>query len=344
MTSVDITFLSSRKRGISPDLRLVKRYLHENVDQINFRYFVNSELSPNYMVKRGIKQQKESFLQSSSHIICVDASLPGVRALEGREGKRVLLAIPFDYQFKNFCLWEEKSEKTLLKTFQGFTHILAPTPFTAQVMKNIYQLDGIQLMEGANAPYAWYINQPEIQSEAKKQIVRYYNGIENKKILSILTAGEIDKEKQESLCEFDLKKFLDSLGRDWFVFTNSKYILEQASALQSSYSDSVGFVDHVLPDRELLCISDVLVTNNSTYAGYFASRMKPVFCLEYSGKYFEKYMEIQYPALHLNSLEELLGKVDGQGELSRTHQEFQDQFSYKQSNNPSEVIRELVVL
>ena len=88
MTSVDITFLSSRKRGISPDLRLVKRYLHENVDQINFRYFVNSELSPNYMVKRGIKQQKESFLQSSSHIICVDASLPGVRALEGREGKR----------------------------------------------------------------------------------------------------------------------------------------------------------------------------------------------------------------------------------------------------------------
>ena len=76
MTSVDITFLSSRKRGISPDLRLVKRYLHENVDQINFRYFVNSELSPNYMVKRGIKQQKESFLQSSASILFPPCSVP----------------------------------------------------------------------------------------------------------------------------------------------------------------------------------------------------------------------------------------------------------------------------
>ena len=57
MTSVDITFLSSRKRGISPDLRLVKRYLHENVDQINFRYFVNSE---KFILFMGRKERKNS--------------------------------------------------------------------------------------------------------------------------------------------------------------------------------------------------------------------------------------------------------------------------------------------
>ncbi len=48
-----ISISSSRKRGLTPDLRLVQKYLKNNIEDIEFSYFMADETSKNRMAKKG---------------------------------------------------------------------------------------------------------------------------------------------------------------------------------------------------------------------------------------------------------------------------------------------------
>ena len=101
MNKKEITFLSSRGRGLSNDLALVKNFFtNQTSEEIMLRYYLNNELHKNPLAGHGYRRAKKTFCQGMSNAICVDASLSTNLNNLAPEGKRILLAVPYDYQFK----------------------------------------------------------------------------------------------------------------------------------------------------------------------------------------------------------------------------------------------------
>lgn len=341
MSLTTVTFLSSRSRGMSPDLKLVKNCLSENMDYAAFRYYVNNEVSPNYMVKQGIQYAKNIFCQDLSHIICIDGSLPGKLEPSALNSKRLLLAVPYDYQFKNMLALSGKKKPALLNTFRQFSHILTGSPFTSSLLKNAYQLDDVQIIENICTPLAWDINQPERQQQIREEFLTHFPQMKEKKILSILTFGKLEDEAENPFDNFDLKEFIRQLGEEWFLFTNNQNLLENASMLSAEYCSSFGYIDHVLPFQNLLYLSDTLITNNSMLAACLGSRKKPVYCVQYKENAFEQYMSLHYPDLFVTTSDTLWKSSLTKGTFTETHQKFCETFSYAPLKNPLKMIQEL---
>ncbi len=139
MNRKEITFLSSRGRSFCTDLALVKSYLSEEYpDKVSFRYYLNNELHRNPLAAHGYRRAKKTFCEGMTNAVCVDASLSTKINNLAPEGERILLAVPYDYQFKNKLLMEEKKRQFHLSTLTGFTHISAGSPFSAELMKKAY--------------------------------------------------------------------------------------------------------------------------------------------------------------------------------------------------------------
>lgn len=334
MIYTNITFLSSRKRGMNIDMKLIKDYLERTMDHINFRYFLESELNKNYMVKMGRQAAKKNFIHEKDNVICIDGSL--TNDLGKGEGKRILLALPFGYQFEKAISREENPDMGLLNNFKGFNYILSPSPFTSDILRKIYKLDGIKLIENVYAPFTWQISRPKFQEEVKDQFSVYYPSIKGKKTLSILTTGKLEENKKNWCENFNLEDLLKNLGEEWFVFTNDSCILEQAVMLPARYINSFGYINHVYPPRNLLYFSDILVTNSSIYATYFVPCKKPVYCLKYNDNCFEQYIAKHHPDIYLKSLEEL-------EELPyKKENSFMREFLYETGECAEETIRKIL--
>lgn len=336
-----ITFLSSRSRGMSPDLKLVKSSLSAISDSVVFRYYVNNEVSANYMVKQGVQYAKNRFCQDLSHIICIDGSLPAKLETSDAANHRLLIAAPYDYQFKNALSLNAAEKPAPLKTFRQFTHILPGSPFTRELLQNAYALDGAQLLDQVCTPLAWDINQADSIQTVRDAFLPYFPQMRGKKILSILTAGKPDKDAPHPFEQFDLKKLVKALGEDWFLFTNNPELMECAASMSAAYSRSFGYVDHVQPSWHLLYLSDTLITNHSMLASCFASRRRPVYCLQYKENAFETYVRQTYPELMVTA-ETIFTKNDlMEGAFTDAHQRFCRTFSYAPETNPLEVIQNL---
>lgn len=345
MAFTSITFLSSRKRGMTQDLSLIKSDLTTHIKDVSFRYFVSNEVSDNYMIKQGVNNAKSDFCQTLTHAICIDGSLPGTLSPSAKDGSRILFAIPYDYQFKNKLSVEKGKMLSLLKTFSGFTHIFAGSPFTATVLREAYDLKYTELIDHLCTPLAWDVNQPARQEAVRKKFTYFYPGSQNKKIISLLTAGKFEDLEPTPFDSFDLEAFLSQLGPDWFLFTNNLTLLEKASTLSSDYTASFGYLDHVLPLQDLLYVSDAMITNNSMLASCFASKRKPLYCTCYKENAFEKYVKSFFPAAFLKDTDSLLKLVSDRQTLENiadTSQNFCEALSYAPDCNPCEVLRGLL--
>ncbi|MDO4308243.1 MAG: hypothetical protein Q4C77_15600 [Eubacteriales bacterium] len=342
MPFTTISFLSSRNRGISPDLKLIEHNLGRRVEDVSLRYYVNSELISNRMLKEGRKKAKEQFCQKSSPFICIDSSLPaGFEKMAGDE-KRILVATPFDYQFKNMLALENDSAFSV-KTFRCFSHILATSPFTSELLKNAYELEGTQVIDNICAPVAWDINQSEKQVQIRDMFEFYYPNMKGKKVISVLTVGEIARDYRTLFENFDLEKFLNHLGEDWFLLTNNWFFLERAAVLAPEYIRSFGYISEVLPSWNTLYFTDMMITNDCTFVSWYASRRKPVYYLAYSKKTSENYMKKHYPDLYLEMPDKLYELRLTDTTETEEHKRFCEHFSYFPASDPCEVVRELIV-
>lgn len=342
MQDTTITFLSSRGCRISADLSLVKEYLIQNgdVDKFSFRYYIKNELSKNPMVRRGYIRAKQSFCEDMTNAICVDGSLTKGMQYLNEKGSRILLAVPYEYQFKNILAVEAGRRTEKSEAFQNFTHIVAGSPFSCKMLRDGYELAGISVIEDVNLPFTWDINQTERQRQVKEQFLFYYPGMKEKKVLAILTFGNISEEKNPC-ADFELKQFLQKLGEEWFVITNNEAIVETAVSLNSKFCDSFAYINHVLPNQDLLYFADALVTNKGRYAAYFASRRKPLFCPQYKNNFFERYMKFHYPDIYIKNLNGLLEYSFDEKDFTKEHQKFSEEFSYFPIHSPYEKIEQL---
>ena len=195
------------------------------------------------------------------------------------------------------------------------------------------------MLENICMPSVWEMNQKENQQRKREQLQFYFPAMEGKKVFSILLYGEA--RKKHWLDQFDIREFVEKLGQGWFIVTNQPDIMESTYALKAVYADSFGYVNRILPVQDLLYVSDGMVTNNGRFASYFISRRKPVYCLDFKGNNFEKYMQECYPDLFLHTLSQILNIQFSTAEWSEELEHFYSQMTYKDLCCPYGIIRNL---
>ena len=342
MEKNSLTFLSSRGTGLNTDLKMIQSELTKSFGKEGhaYRFFLKNEKSANPLARQGFGRAKKEFCRDMQHVICSDASLSSdLKDLE-ESAIRLLLAVPYDYQFKNMlALKKRKGEKREWKTFRNYTHIIPGSPFTSELFRSSYALTDIQMLENICMPSVWEMNQKENQQRKREQLQFYFPAMEGKKVFSILLYGEA--RKKHWLDQFVIREFVEKLGQGWFIVTNQPDIMESTYALKAVYADSFGYVNRILPVQDLLYVSDGMVTNNGRFASYFISRRKPVYCLDFKGNNFEKYMQECYPDLFLHTLSQILNIQFSTAEWSEELEHFYSQMTYKDLCCPYGIIRNL---
>lgn len=344
MNRKEITFLSSRGRGLCQDLSLMKTFLSKQCGEAcMFRYYLNNELHPNPLAAHGYRRAKKSFCEGMTNVICADTSLSSNLNNLAPEGSRILLAVPYDYQFKNMVLMEQRKKQFHLRTMSRFTHLVAGSPFTAELLKRAYRLEDRELIEGVNLPLAWDTLQPESRRLVQENILFYYPQAAGKKILSIIVYGN-EEQRRKDWENFDMKAFTKKLGEDWFVFTNSELLMENAFEMSNRYKSCFGYMNRVLPVPALLYLSDVLVTNNGRLAAAFSIQNKPVFVCQYNKNYFEKYVSYAYPELYFSTADQMAQFDYSVAALTEEQKRFCGQMSYAGGKEPYGAVAELLGL
>lgn len=341
MAVKSVTFLSSRGRGITREMFLIKSYLleHRREDQWQFRFFQKNEKSDNAMAGMGFGRSKQKFCGDMTNAICIDPSLtPGMKNVSA-EGAKIFLSLPYDYQFRNRMAMEDGKKDMSYRTLKRFTHILAGSPFSAELLKTSYQLDDVEVIEDVNLPMAFDVCKEEAGNRVRRILDYYFPAAKGKKILSILVFGTVD-EKKLPYEDFDLRAFLRKQGEDWMLFTNSEVIMENAFSVDAGYRGSFAYINQLLPTQELLYVSDVLVTNNGRFAASYAARRKRFFCPRYKDTYFEKYVRTRFPELYVADLNDLADRLSGPPSGSQT--EFQSQMAYHPLVSPYDTIASLL--
>lgn len=328
-----ISFSSVRNRGITPDLRLVQKYLAKNIENVEFSYLIGQEASKNEMVKEGFTQAKKQYSEKADNVVCVDAS---VVSKTYESGKRILIAVPYDYQF-NAINKANKGKYKKTNTFKGFSHIIVGSPFGKEVFEKCYNIPNATIIENAICPMAWDIKDEEKIKEKRNKWESYIPFMKGKKILSILTVGAVE-EDEEYFDGFDWQEFLDEVDDDWFVVTNNEELINKAVVLDPKYNSKLIYVNKALDIREVLYFTDSLITNSGMYSSYLAVKQKPIYVMKYKNNGFEKYVKNKFGQLYFENLVDLKNTFRTKNE---EHKKFYEHFSYNTSDNPNEVISKI---
>ena len=118
-----VEFISSHGRGFNTDLKIIKEYLFNNVDDIKFDFFIGKDNAKNPFYAKGVRKARAEFNKSVSNVVCMDGSLPAKLNKNFDNTNRILFSVPFDYQFKIGYYLKKNGKFNEKKTFKNFTHI-----------------------------------------------------------------------------------------------------------------------------------------------------------------------------------------------------------------------------
>ena len=313
MEKTEVTFLSTLGKGWTEDMMLLKNGLWQLSEEgeYSFRYYMANSKTKNSMIRRGQKMAKQEFCQRAENIVCVDASLGGAVGSCPASAKKVLMGIPYEYQFKNFMLSQEKRHTTASDTFRQFTHIIVGSTFSEQLFKTSYGVDESKLIRDTALPLAWEMQSVNSESE--------------KKVLMILTSGNAKR----TLDKKQFQEFMDFLGEDWTVVTNDPALASNQTEWERLFY--IGSTKMKLP---MLRCCNVLFTNQASYAAAFIASGKPVYLLSYADNYFERFMNHYYTEMCIKSIADAGKIVSLDGVLSKSQSDFRNSFSYVSSQSP----------
>ena len=317
MSGETITFLSTRGRGLGIDLALIKSYLSKNPERYpEFRFYLNDETSSNPMAAYGFHRAKRGFCEGMTNAICLDASLEArMRRLLG-EGKRILLFVPYDYQYKNMRTLESGRQRSR-NTLAAFDYVLTGSPFSERLLRQSYRIREDQTLIPAALPFAWDLLQGERRRQVEEKIYGYFPEARGKKLVSVLVYGDEEKKRRDWE-EFSLRDLFRQWEEDCFLFTNSELLMERSFSLSSRYRNRFG-----------------------RFAASYAARKKPVWACGYNDNSFEKYMAADYPSMFLNSVDRL-PELPLAGECSAEQERFCRDMAYENPQSPYETVESLL--
>lgn len=330
-----ISILSSRKRGLTPDLRLVQKYLNNHMKDLEISYFMADETAKNRMAKKGYKDAKKQYCKTIENAICVDASIQGKKY---NAGKKVLIGVPYDYQFKAINSAETMPGYKKTNSFKGFDYIIVGSPFTKEVYTKCYNIPNANIIENVITPMAWNMRREEAQRKSREKYEEMFPKMKGKKVIAVLTNGTVREEKGLPFETLDLKKLLDQLDESYFVITNNEEILDKAITLGNEYTAKFAYINKALDPRRILYFAHYLFTNSGMYASYMSGRERPVYCVRYVENQFEKYVKRKFPDLFIEDINEITKYIH---DYQNENKKFTQHFSYEQSENPCEVIQKI---
>lgn len=328
-----ISFVSSKNRGITLDMLVIKHYFRENIKDVEFKDLVANENSTNSIVKKGNISIRKQYCKNNTDIVCVDGSIAGKLPKNAPEGKRVLISTPYDYQFKAMNQ-HDKGSFNKKNTYKNFTHIVAGSPFEKELLEKCYNTPKSEIIDGVCMPFSWKLNQDESRIANYNKFCNHYPMLKDKKVLAILLAGTLDEENENPYSEVNWKDIFETLDDEWVILTNSYSMLDNMTHVGYEYRDKFVYTNRTYDAREVLSFAECLVTNSGLYATYFAVRNKPIYCLKYTDCEFEKYMKRKFSNLYIKNIESI-GKSINITEFNTDNKKFCEYFSYKCGENPS---------
>lgn len=335
MVKTKIEFVSTQGSFFEVNMQLIKDYImkSENIDP-EFAFYFKSYSKKNSVSKKGILKGRRIFCKKLNNAICVDSSLPKQLTKKAILANRILLAVSFDSSFKiaNSTILKNKKKNK----FNSFNFVITGSPFQKKLFEEFFNTKA-KLINDVLLPYNYELKKGDRAAALREKFEYYYPEIKNKKIITILSSKN-SKNPLADVSNFDLKKFLDKLDDDYFVFTNNEGLLEKASVLTNDYIRKFGYVKTHLPIHEILYFTDILITNQSVYATAFSATEKTVFCLKQKNNGFEKFMKKEYPQLYIDNIDRFdINKILS-GELSNESKRFSEMFNVNSDKNPYETI------
>lgn len=334
----NVEFINCYGRGFTADSMVLKDYLSNNKD-CEYQFFSSHERgNKNPLIKTGLRNGRRVFCKYISNVICTDASVPLKLKPEVENSKRILMSIPYDYQFKLACLMHKNRRIKTKKTFSNFTHVLPGSKFGVELLGKAYEING-EVVDKVCFPYTYSLTNEKICSEVKKSIEFHFPESKDKKIISVITTHPLlIKESRQII---DLKRFLDSIDDNYFVFTNCMSILDESSKVTKNYSKCYGYIKNLIPAEDLLYVSDYLITNIGRYATAFCATGKPIACIGYENNFFEKYIKMAFPDLFIENIDRT--SMEKSFNCREKQRRFKEYFSYDiSSENPCKVIKDII--
>lgn len=327
-----ISLVSAKNRGISLDMLVLKDYIANNVDNVEFCSLTVNENAKNRLVKKGNTDLRKKYCANYGDMICVDGSIAGKMPKDAPEGNKVLIEAPYDYVFK--ALNEHDKGMTKKKnTYKNFTHIVPGSPFGLEALKKCYNIKNAEIIDGISIPYGWKIHDEERKNELYNKFINYYPYMENKKVVAVLLAGTLEDEKDNPYTEIDWKNIFEKIDDERIILTNDTYLLDNMTHIGFEYRERIIFTNRTFDAREILYFADCLITNSGLYAGYFASKRKPLYCLRYTDSQFEKFIKRRYPKLYFGKVEEI-AQYDNLLEYTDEKAKLCEYLSYGNGDNP----------
>ena len=335
-----LSFYSVRKRGVTMDVQLVKDYLDQTMDDLEFRFFTKNEINENPKITQMIRLSRKDFSKRTGHALCIDESVPRSFPLKDPNFCRLYLAEPFDFLFKNYLSKEAKHHNK--KTFSACTHIFAGVPLIRKIVDSNYDTDGLTVIDNVCLPKTWDILHSRRRDQIRKNMEYYFPQMKEKKILSVLLTGKQRNPEGDILFPGEsLKSLADKLDEDVFILYNSLDISRTLHGLSGEYRDRMGYMGCYMTDSQLVYITDILVTNTGNHAVDFAGTGKPVYCYNLKENGFSSYMKEYQPGLYLDSLD-LLGDIDfSHLDEDPAQVQFHKETVSRSGKNPFEVIGSL---
>lgn len=342
MENVNITFISSRGRGMDEELILMKNQLEKDMENVSFQYFIKQEISENKAYVAGLKAAKAALCENTDHIICMDMSQNLTEEQLPAGIKKVLMYIPFNYVYEAMLQKQLDQNAPLKKGAVKFTHVYPCSPFGAEILKTRYNIEGVKIIEGYCSPYAFKLAEEGYAEKEREKLTRFYPQSKGKKILSILTKSAKPSKDNWLNEDVDVESFIRGLGEDWFVITDSREIVNLLKKADYSLFKSFAYIHNVIYPHHALAFTDLLITNYPPYVGLQASRRKPCYVLNFNNNVLERYFLHNHPELVIDQEDKLMNVVTHAKLNEEIHQTLSVYYSYAPERSMTEHISSLL--
>jgi hypothetical protein len=337
MNDFKVSFISCKGRNFTEQMSAIKQYFLQHIEGCRFDYFMKnmSTLKGNRL--ETIKNAFIEYLSFANHIVLVDGSLD-VKGVDIPRTNVVMLVEPYDYLFKALYDWKiNKFGVAESKLSDYCKNFIASSALINELLEKGYvKADSTIINRGSML--ATMLLDKELQQQKKADFCRKFNEDNDKNIVAVLT-----KNSETDLpVEIEIEELLDALPSNQIIVTNNQGIFSQFNRLNESDREKVVYIDKSNNFFDVLYFADVLYTDYSYWACYFAGTKKECYILKNPGLWFCNYIEKKYPKLYVETSQDMVDMMLGKLDVGKQREKFVMDLAIMADDRVGECVYELL--